>query len=282
MDPTSQRRSVDEKRGQSMEEELRTSPNFNFQNIYENQQMNEKRQLNISQEERKKMLLNDDNEFEDQDLYDKIDRIKAELHSQKQEDLPSKEQHDPVDSAVTFNEKGEENLVDRGSKDENEIRRGAGSRLSDVVNFDDKSNEAINKSNIDDENPLTDDHMSKTPDDSPLINAQADRFHHNEESYEDTQHQEQEKEKEKDEIDIDNEEIENKLKMIQDKIIQITEEKKEYQLKQEKPMSSSFKATVQPNNISKSQEQQVDPGTQQEKSLEHSKGRNHKQWNKVK
>jgi hypothetical protein len=237
------------------------------------------RQLNISQEERKKLLLDDDNEFEDQAIYDKIDQIRAEINSQKEDDQHSKQQNDPVDSAVTFNEKGEVSgdPIRRDTKDEDEMVREEGSRPSDVVNFDDKSNDAANKSNIDDENPLTDEHVSKTPDDLPFINAPDAKYYQNEEFYENDHDQENEE----DEIDVESNEIENKLKMIQEKLDQITEDKRKSQTKREESKSSISKLSNHFSQNSKSKEQTVDAEIQKASSLNESKRRAHKQWKKV-
>jgi len=214
---------------------LRISPDFNDGGLDNVMERKSKQEHSISQEDRKKMLLNDDdNDFEDEALYGKINQMKAELFSDHSD-------HDnPIDSAITFNDNEAENKslgVRRESKEEDDDSNKNGSRPSDVVNFDDKSeNEAANKSDVEvvlepdneavniinNEEPIkfsNEGVYQPDNDESPDIPLTDDYYHNGsfEKEHKNVGHK----------IDEVNQEIENKLDMIDKKVFELSSNKKE-------------------------------------------------------
>jgi hypothetical protein len=76
-------------------------------------------------------LLRDENDSEDDVIYGKIKQIQDSLRD------PNAEPHDPLDSQVTFNENSQ--IEQNDNYPNYEVERYHGSRPSDVVLFDDKS-----------------------------------------------------------------------------------------------------------------------------------------------
>lgn len=166
--------------------------------------------------DRKKLLLQDDVDFEDQILFNKINEFQEIIRNSQREESPT-DKVDPVESAVTFNELGDtEQNVETNEEQPFNTNRYTRGRPSDVVNFDDKSEDKdmANKSNIDDENPLTEDAVSKPPyENSPNRNEDVNSNHNDDLYYN------------RDQLDRDlddaNQEIENKLDMIKQQILDL-------------------------------------------------------------
>lgn len=189
------------------------SPSFN-QMLVSSSQPKPANSIDQALADRKKLLLQDDGDFEDQILFNKINEFQEIIRNSQREDAPPTEKADPVDSAVTFNERGDTEVNLETNEEQpfatNRYTRG---RPSDVVNFDDKSEDKdmANKSNIDDENPLTEDAVSKPPNENSPNRNDDLNFHPHDDMTDHVDHINRD-------LDDANLEIENKLDMIKQQI----------------------------------------------------------------